>query len=269
MKQTILVTGATGKQGGAVARHLIKSGFGVKALTRNSKSEAAKRLLDMGAQVFEGDLEKPNTLKDLIEGCDSVFSVQNFWEKGVGFQGEIRQAKNLIDAAMHAGIKQFVQASVAGCDLAPGVKHFESKAEIEKMVKQSGIPYTFLRASMFMENFIDPKTEKVFLPLLRGILPENLKIHLVAVDDIGTAATVVFSNPNQYKNEAVNLAGDLVSITDSEKLLTEITGRKPPSYRLPCWITQLINPDFKRQLKWNCGHNSNAMILLYNLYYVK
>jgi hypothetical protein len=166
-KPYTLVTGATGKQGGAVARHLLTLGFPVKALTRNPDSAPARALRQRGAIIVQGDLEKKETLLAALQHCHALFSVQNYWEKGVGYEGEIRQARNLLQAAQEASIQHVVQASIADCDHAPGIKHFESKAVIEQMVRETGLAYTFLRTVRYEGKTIHLASDIVTQPELR------------------------------------------------------------------------------------------------------
>jgi uncharacterized protein YbjT (DUF2867 family) len=148
----ILVVGATGKQGGAVARHLLNNGFRVKALTRNAKSPAARRLVERGAEVVVGNLDDQESLKEVVVGVTGVFSMQNYWEEGVGYEGEIRQGKNLADIAKASGVQHFVQSTMAdGCTFPHQLEHFKSKAEVEKYIKAIQLPYTFLGTVTFMD----------------------------------------------------------------------------------------------------------------------
>jgi uncharacterized protein YbjT (DUF2867 family) len=91
----ILVVGATGQQGGAVARHLLRNGIAVRALTRNVNSSSAKSLAVQGVQIAAGNLDDEASLEGPLEGVSGVFSVQNYWERGVGYEGEIQQGKDL------------------------------------------------------------------------------------------------------------------------------------------------------------------------------
>src|SRR5437773_8986838 len=107
-KKTILVTGATGRQGGAVVRHVLQRGFAVRAITRNPDKPAAQTLKSKGVDLFKGDMEDRASLSQAIKGVQGVFCVQNYWEKGIGYAGEIRQARNLIRVAKEAPINHFV-----------------------------------------------------------------------------------------------------------------------------------------------------------------
>ena len=127
--KTILVTGATGNQGGAVARNLVQNQFKVKALTRNPNSEKAKTLEETGVELIKGDLDDPESLRKHLDDLYGIFSVQTF-DRGV--KKEIEQGKRLADLADKFGVRHFVYSSVAGADLDSGIPHFESKNIIEQ-----------------------------------------------------------------------------------------------------------------------------------------
>src|SRR5215467_6572883 len=127
----VLVTGATGRQGGSVLRHLqAQGGWKLRALTRNPNEAAARRLVSEGVEVVKGDLEDIASLEGAVRGARAVYSVQDFWS--VGAKREVRQGKNLADAAKKASVEHFVYASVGGAERNSGIDHWESKWEIEK-----------------------------------------------------------------------------------------------------------------------------------------
>src|ERR1035438_5526300 len=147
----IFVSGATGQQGGAVARHLLKQpAFAIRALTRDTSKPPAKALAQAGAELIQGDLNDPSSYKRALEGAYGVFAVQNGME--AGFEGEIRQGKALADAAKAAGVQHFVYSSVVSADRNTGIPHFESKWEIEQHFSKIGLPFTILRPAFFMQN---------------------------------------------------------------------------------------------------------------------
>src|SRR5690606_35954865 len=118
-ERVVLVTGATGRQGGAVARQLLRrGGFRVRALTRDPARPAARALADAGAEVVRGDMDRPETLRPALDGAYGVFSVQNFWE--TGYEREIQQGIALADAAHAAGVQHFVYSSVGSAHARPG-----------------------------------------------------------------------------------------------------------------------------------------------------
>src|SRR5512141_71829 len=125
--KVIAVTGATGQQGGAVARKLLADGWKVRALTRDVEKPAAQELAQAGAELVVGDMDSRSDLDAAFQGVYGAFSVQNFWLPNVGFEGEIRQGKNVADAARAAGIQHLVFSSVGAAHRGMGQKHFESK----------------------------------------------------------------------------------------------------------------------------------------------
>ena len=117
--KTVLITGATGRQGGAVIRHMLPKGWKLRALTRNPDSKVAQELARRGIEVVHGDLEDLTSLDGAARGAYGVYSVQDFWS--VGARREVQQGKNLADAAKKAGVVHFVYSSVGGAErnLAP------------------------------------------------------------------------------------------------------------------------------------------------------
>jgi uncharacterized protein YbjT (DUF2867 family) len=111
VERLILVCGATGSQGGAVARSLLDRGFRVRALTREPQKPEAQALAEQGAEVVQGDMEDRSAMDQvLVEGIYGVFSVQNFWE--AGYDREVEQGKTVADVAKAAGVEHFVYSSV-------------------------------------------------------------------------------------------------------------------------------------------------------------
>ena len=143
VERLILVCGATGKQGGAVARSLLDRGFRVRGLTRDPQKPEAQALAEQGAEVVQGDMEDRSAMDRVLEGAYGVFSVQNFWE--TGYDREVKQGKTVADAAKATGVEHFVYSSVGSAHRQTGIPHFESKWEIEEHVRQIGLPYTILR----------------------------------------------------------------------------------------------------------------------------
>src|SRR5229473_822966 len=123
--KTILVAGATGRQGGAVIRHLLPNGWKLRALTLNPDSHAAQGLVRQGVEVVQGDLEDPSSLDRASRGVYGIYSVQDFWT--VGAKREVQQGKNLADAAKKAGVQHFVYSSVGGAERNSAIDHWESK----------------------------------------------------------------------------------------------------------------------------------------------
>ena len=227
----ILVTGATGKQGGAVARSLLDRGFQVRALTRNPQKPEAQALADQGAEVVQGDMEDRSSMDQvLVDGIYGVFSVQNFWE--TGYDREVQQGKTVADAAKAAGVEQFVDSSVGSAHRQTGISHFESKWEIEEHVRQIGLPYTILRPTAFMQNW-EWTREMILGGTLAQPFDPDKPLQQVAVEDIGAFAAIAFENPDRWIGREVDLAGDEQSMTEIADTFSRVIGRKVSYYQVP------------------------------------
>lgn len=221
----IAVTGATGQQGGAVARKLVADGWKVRALTRDVNKPAAQNLASLGAEVVPGDLENRAQLDAAFKGAYGVFSVQNFWLPNVGFEGEIRQGKNVAEAARAAGVQHLVFSSVGAAHRGMGQRHFESKWIVEQHIHSLDIPYTILRPAAFFENFNWERAailNGTFNAL--GLRPEKER-QLIAVEDVGVFAALAFANPDQYIGKTIELAGDELTESQLADTFANVIGR--------------------------------------------
>ncbi|KUF19400.1 NmrA/HSCARG family protein [Streptomyces silvensis] len=238
----VLVTGATGRQGGATARTLLGQGVHVRALVRDPHTERAQAIEKLGAHLIVGDLTDPSTLEAAVSGVRGVFSVQMpaFTEEGVDFDNEISQAHNLMAAAKAAGVRQFVQSSTSGVGRhteAPGWAegHWEimdrplgAKAAIEHRLRELDFPrWTLLKPSFFMENF-EPSMRFYFPRGVEGGLVTLVKpgthLALVATADVGRAAAAAFSAPDEYHRLELELAGDYLPMTQIAATLSRALG---------------------------------------------
>jgi len=224
-ERIIAVTGATGQQGGKVAKRLLEKGWKVRALTRDVNKPAAQELAAKGAEIVSGDMDDRAELDAAFNGVYGVFSVQNFWLPNVGYDGEIRQGKTVADAAKASDVKHFVYSSVGAAHRGMGQKHFESKWIIEQYIKSLDMPYTILRPVAFMENYnwsrayILSGTFQSF-----GLRPDKT-LQIVATDDIGAFAELAFANPTQFLGKTVELAGDELTENQIAEVFTKVIGR--------------------------------------------
>ena len=222
---TIVVTGATGQQGGATARHLLAEGWGVRALTRDVTKPAARALAAAGAEIVQTDNEDRSSLERAMQDAYGVFSVQNFWLPGVGAEGEVRQGKNIADAAGAAGVDHFVYSSVGAAHRGMGQAHFDSKWEIERYIQSEGLPFTILRPVFFMENF-DWQRAGILDGTLRGLgLPPDKGLQMIAVDDVGAFAAMVLTHPQDYGGKTLEMAGDELTEPQIAARFAEVIGR--------------------------------------------
>ena len=221
----IAVTGATGQQGGAVARKLLAEGWQVRALTRDPNKPAAQELKSLGVEVVPGDMENRAELDAAFEGAYGVFSVQNFWLPGVGFEGEIRQGKNVADAAKAAAVQHLVYSSVGAAHRGMGQKHFDSKWIVEQHIHSLGVPYTILRPAAFFDNF---NWERAFILNgtfnAHGLRPEKER-QLIAVEDIAVFVALALANRKEYLGKTIELAGDALTESQIADTLTKVIGR--------------------------------------------
>lgn len=233
----VLVLGATGSQGGAVARAVRARGKPVRALVRDPAAAPARALAALDVELIQGDYDDDASLAAATSGADAVFSVQP--PPGVEERGsERRQGRALVAAAVKADVRHFIHSSVANAgDFAKtpawasgrfGRNYWESKADVEAMVRGAGFPaHTLLRPGFFMENFLPPMADYMFADLRRGQLVTAIELqtvmHLVAVDDIGRAAAAAIDDPARYDGAAIELAGDLQTMSQIARTLGRAT----------------------------------------------
>ncbi|MBD3241998.1 MAG: NAD(P)H-binding protein [Chitinivibrionales bacterium] len=258
-KTTILVTGATGRQGGAVARHLLADGWRVRAFTRHPESEAAKNLQSLGAEIVHGDLDKPESVRDALEGTYGVFSVQNTWEHGV--DKEIEQGTRLAELASETGIEHFVYSSVGSAEDHTGIPHFDSKWQIENHIRSLGLRFTIVRPVFFMENLLMPDTKRGIDEgtLALGMEPER-PMQVIAVDDIGEAVAQIFAEPDRYIGKELELAGDELTGTQMADVLTHTTGHDVHYYQIPLEQIRSFSEDYAIMVQWFNEHGYHADI---------
>jgi len=229
----ILVSGATGQQGGAVLRHLLKGGWRVRALVRDPATEKAQAVAKLGAELVTGDLNQRASLDAALKGAWGAFSVQNYWRPDVGFDGEVRQGKLLADAARAAGVKHFVYSSVGAAHRGMGQKHFETKWIVEQYLHGLGLPFTILRPAAFMENSMWQRAAASNGTYSGMGLDPGKTLQIVAVDDIGAFASLSLAEPPAGKT--IELAGDELTEADMAATLSRVIGREvklvPPQAR--------------------------------------
>jgi len=225
-KRKILVTGATGQQGGALARLLLQKKHEVYALIRSTKSESpkAQNLRNLGAKLVEGDLDKPDSLEQAVNGIDSVYLMGTFIEGGT--EGEIRRGKMMVDIAKEKKIEHIVYSSVVNADKNTGIPHFESKYKVEQHIKNSGIPYTIIGPTFFMDNLLSYSLAglqqgQVALPLSPSrILQQS------AVENIAEFSALALERRNSFIGKRIDIASDEITGEQGAKVLSNELGHK-------------------------------------------
>jgi uncharacterized protein YbjT (DUF2867 family) len=246
----VLITGATGRQGGAVVRHMLPKGWKLRALTRNVGSGVPQGLAGQGIEVVRGDLEDPASLEEAIGGVYGVYSVQDFWS--VGARREVQQGKNLADAAKKAGVAHFVYSSVGGAERNSGITHWESKWEIEQHIRKLNLPATILRPVGFMENYY---VDQVEIGILKGKLMDPIRAgksyQTIATDDIGAFAALAFERPKEFIGEELEIAGSELTNTEAAEVFSRVLGKKVKFQRLPLPVVRLVlGKEFHQMFHW-------------------
>jgi uncharacterized protein YbjT (DUF2867 family) len=233
----VLVTGATGAQGGSVARHLLERGrFAVRALTRNPDSEAARALEALGAELVRGDLFDRPGLRAAISGCYGVFGVTSYWEH---FEREYEQGINLVDAVAEAGVGHFVFSTLPSVerltDGALSVPHFDLKARMEEYARKQALPATFVHASYYYDNFLT-----FFLPRRQedagyrfGFPQGDTRLAGIAAEDIGGVVATVFERRDGFLGRTLPLAGDELSAAGYAAALSRVSGKEVSYAHVP------------------------------------
>ncbi len=249
-EKAVLVAGATGRQGGAVIRHLLPKGWKVRALTRDPRSAAARALTGRGVEVVQGDLEDPISIERAVRGVHGVYSVQDFW--AVGAKREVQQGKTLAEAARKAGVEHFVYSSVGGAERNSGIDHWESKWAVEEHIRKLGLPATILRPVAFMENYY---VDQVEIGILKGTLRDPIRAdkpyQTIATDDIGAFAALAFEIPNEFVGVALEIAGSELTNPQAAQVFSRVLGRPVAFRRLPLPIVRLVlGREFYQMFRW-------------------
>jgi uncharacterized protein YbjT (DUF2867 family) len=248
--KTVLVTGATGRQGGAVISQMALKGWKLRALTRKPDSAAARDLARQGVEVVAGDLEDPGSLAQALRGAYGVYSVQDFW--AVGARREVQQGKNLADAAKKAGVEHFVYSSVGGAERNSGIDHWESKREVEKHIRKLGLPATILRPAAFMENYY---IDQVEIALLKGKLMDPIRAdkpyQTIAAEDIGAFVAYAFDRPKDFLGLELEIAGSELTNPQAAKVFSRVLGKPVKFQKLPLPMVRIVlGKEFYQMFRW-------------------
>lgn len=258
-EQIILVTGATGRQGGAAVDHLLADNWRLRALTRDQTKQAARDLARRGVEVIEGNLDDRGSVQRAVEGCYGLFSVQQFWE--VGFAGEIRQGKLLADIARDAGVQHVVYSSVGGADQDTGIPHFDSKWQIERHIRELDLPATVLRPVFFFDNFSSGEfRDAIRAGTLAMPMPPDRPLQMVAVRDIGAFVAMAFRRPQQFIGQTVELAGDELTMPQAAQIFSQATGRKVKFQSVPLEEVERKSVESAVMFRWFVEHGYQADI---------
>jgi uncharacterized protein YbjT (DUF2867 family) len=246
----IVVTGATGRQGGAVTRSLLATGWRVRALTRNANSQKAQALSALGAEVVQGDMQDRRSLESVFEGVYGVYSVQNPMLSGL--EAEVTQGKLVADAAKGANIQHLVYSST-GVGKPTGIGSWDSKLQIEAYMKTLEIPLTILRPRAFMELM----TDKAYYPavstwhLMPKLMGAARPLGWISTDDLGIIAAKAFAAPERFVGQDIKLSSDVKSIEECRAIYHKVRGKKPSRFPMPVWMFQrFVGTDLTTMWQW-------------------
>lgn len=245
----VLVTGATGKQGGAVVEALLTRGHKVRALTRNAASPAANRLRQQGVEIAVGDFTDRASLVQAARGADAVYAMSTPYEQGA--EKEIAQGITLADASKSAGVAHFVYSSVASANRATGISHFDGKYAVEKHLQASGVPYTVVAPVFFMENLLQPwMLSGLRQGKLAMALPASRSLQQIAVADIGAFVAAVIERNDAVFGRRFDIAGDEVTGKEAAASLSKVMGREVRYEGFPPDVLRAQNEDLARMFEW-------------------
>lgn len=244
--RTLLITGATGKQGGATIRALHGSDFRLRAMTRRPHADAARDLKNRGIEVVEGDLDDEASLKRALDGVWGVYAVQNTWEAGV--EQEETQGHRLARVAHAAGVAHYVYASVGSAHRKTGIPHFDNKARVEDTVRSLGFASTVIvRPVFFMENLTSPWVLKD--DALYAAMKPSSVLQMIAVEDIGKYGALAFTDA-RLKGRAIDIAGDAVTMPEAARVMGHVLGRPITFVEVPIEEVRKSSEDMAIMYEW-------------------
>ena len=248
--KTVLITGATGRQGGTVIRHMLPKGWKLRALTRNPAGHEAQSLARRGVEVVQGDLEDPTSIARALQGVYGIYSVQDFW--AVGAKREVQQGKNVAAAAKKAGVQHFVYSSAGGAERNTGIPHWESKWQVEQTIKDLALPATIIRPAAFMEMYY---IDQVEVGILKGKFADPIRgdkpYQTIATDNIGAFVALAFDRPEQFIGKKLEIAGSELTNLEAAKVFSRVLGKPVKFQKLPLPLVRLIlGKEFYLMFRW-------------------
>ena len=245
----VLVTGATGKQGGACAEVLLTRGHQVRGLTRNSASPAANRLREQGVEIAVGDFTDRDSLVRAARGTDAVYAMSTPLEQGA--EKETAQGMTVTDAAQAARVAHVIYSSVAGANRATGVPHFDSKYAVERHLQASGVQYTIVAPVFFMDNLLQPwMLSGLRQGKLAMAMPASRSLQQIAVADIGAFVAAAIERGEAVFGRRFDIAGDELTGEEAAAILSKVTGREVHYEGFPPDVLRAQSEEMARMFEW-------------------
>ena len=249
--EVIAVTGATGRQGGAVTRELLREGWRVRALTRRPESPKARALSAAGAEVMRADMGDRAALRPALHGAYGVFSVQNPMISG--HEAEIQQGKLVAEVAKESGVRHLVYGSAGTGQAGTGIPSWESKLQVESHMRGLDLPLTILRPMAFMELM----TDKGYFPpvstwhLMPALMGASRPVGWLSVEDLGAITGKVFAAPEEYLGQDLRLTSDVQTLDACRALYRDVIGKAPGRFPMPVWLfKRFVGSDLITMWSW-------------------
>ena len=248
--KTIAVIGATGRQGGQVARQLLGQGWQVRAVTRTPQSKKAEALKASGAEVVKADLNDRASLESAFAGAYGLYHMQ----PGLGDMAvEIPQGRNAAEAAKQAGIQHLVYGSAGPGQTKTGIQQWDAKIEVKQIINELGLPLTVLRPMAFMELMTDPAyyPQSSTWSTMTKLAGTERRIPWLSVQDLGAIAAKAFSNPDDFIGKDLPLAADAQSLGELREIYKDVRGKYPPRFPMPLFLMKkFVGQDILNMWNW-------------------
>ena len=244
----IAVVGATGEQGGAVARQLLAARLPVRALVRDLDSDRARDLAAAGAMLSLASFEDQGSLRAAFDGSSAVFAMASPTPDG-GVRAESEHGKAIARAASDAGVPHVVYSSVGGVERHTGIPHFESKREVETTLLELGVPSTFIRPTFFMDNFTRfmPPSQEDGTVVVRLPMPGDVPLQMIAVNDVAAASVAALTEPTRVPDGAIEIAGDELT---GQQIAAAFGDHRGQPARFEAVPTTTLDDDMKAMFEW-------------------
>jgi uncharacterized protein YbjT (DUF2867 family) len=255
--KTIVVIGATGRQGREVARHLVRDGWRVKGMTRKPESKKAAAVRALGAELVPADLDDITTLESAFQGAYGVYTMQ---PPILGKpENEIQQGKNVALAAQKAKVQHVVYGSAGPEKIKTGIEQWDTKLEVTQAMMSLGLPLTTLRPLAFMELMTDPSYyPNVIWYIWPKITGGDRKIPWISVQDVGAIAAKAFANPAEFTGKDFILSADAQSLDECRAIYKEVRGKYPARFPMPMFLFEkFVGKDIPRMWSWLRTHPVN------------
>lgn len=218
----VLVLGATGNQGGTVARYLLRNGFGVRAVARDPAKEAARSLADEGAEIIQADLNDRDSLQAAMHEVYGVYVVLPFFQEGQ--EREVEMGQKVVDAAQAMSVHHLIYSAGSRSNERTGIPHLDSKGEIERYLRSSGVPYTVLRPVAFNYS-LEAYRESILKGQLTDPRDGNSLVYQLAEDDHATFVTMALLNPQNWLWQGFDTASDALTVCEMATVFGRVVGR--------------------------------------------